>query len=168
MQIWGFVWLGNKNPFFFSRINEVLDHLIVAEICRKWKLKKIVKSFKIVSANYVYVTRAMLTLEEGNNNNNRNKSSDNNNNNKNDSDENSFNKNANNDINDNRLNNDKINNDNINALFEVTMERKRNAEFVINLSEIGRLDSYGNSSACVVDKFPSLKEFCFCSGRSRM
>ena len=194
----------------FSRINGVLEELIASGVCHRWKLKKVVKAYKIVSTNNVFVTRVQLQLDQQQQQQQQQvrakvlktngtatttvkpavtmttaaataattttttaahitttKTTP---------------------IRDIRKTKD--NSDQVVALFEATMEQKRShaggggdggggrrggrgggrrrrpkshdSSFVINLAEIGRLDTYGNTSWCIVDKYPTLKEYCYC------
>ena len=48
------------------------------------------------------------------------------------------------------------------ALYEATVSYRNTGEYTVDEKSISRINKYGNQPACISDKYPHLRKYCFC------
>ena len=48
------------------------------------------------------------------------------------------------------------------GVFEATIQVNMTADSYLVMDGVSRLDMYGNQPACIQDRYPDLRKFCYC------
>lgn len=50
-----------------------------------------------------------------------------------------------------------------NSIFEASLTHNLNTnQFIVNITDVSRINMYGDQARCIMDKNPDLRKFCYC------